>query len=252
MFLSKLKNISCVLLFLIVCCIYGIVLAQPINNNKVNKQRDKVTIVPTPLDVNKDTSLPAPHLSALAARPWSLMFYTGVTAKQPFGRIIRAQYSSASETLYAMELAYTLHQSNIIRRVLQPIVGTVQIAGNIARRIEHRDAPQGMEYDLYLIFRWINFPWNKYLTTTLAVGEGVSYVSHIPYEELDGITSDDSRRLLNYLMFEATFSLPSHPEWQLLVRLHHRSTAYGIFGNTNGGSNNVGIGIRYYFGFGSI
>jgi len=185
----------------------------------------------------------------LETRPWSIMFYAGSTTKTQFGQLISGEYNSAHETLYSAELAYTLHQDNILRRILSPLVGTIQLAANLAYRIEHRNTPKSGEGDIYMIFRWINFPWNNYLTTTLAAGEGVSYVTRIPSIETDGTTSDDSRRLLNYLMFEATFALPSHPEWQLIARIHHRSTAYGTFGNTNGGSNNIGLGIRYYFDF---
>ena len=185
----------------------------------------------------------------LETRPWSVLFYVGATTKKELGTLIRGEYTSASETLYSTELAYTLSKENIIRRFLSPVVGTIQLAGNFAYRIEHRDVPKSKEGDLYVMFRWINFPWNNYVTTTLAAGEGISYVSHIPSIETDGTTSDDSRRLLNYLVFEATFALPSHPEWQLVGRIHHRSTAYGVFGNTNGGSNNIGLGVRHYFNF---
>ncbi|HBY55802.1 MAG TPA: hypothetical protein DEG23_03190, partial [Coxiellaceae bacterium] len=59
---------------------------------------------------------------------------------------------------------------------------------------------------------------------------------------------DDFSRLLNYLLVEITFALPSHPELQLAVRVHHRCTAWGTFPkNANAGSTNVGLGIRYYF-----
>lgn len=217
-------------------------------------QQDLQT-TPTKLSPQPIAALPmakqiTPDRIDLETRPWSIMLYAGNTTKTELGQIIKGQYSSAHETLYSAELAYTLSKENIIRRIFSPLVSTVQLAGNVAYRIEHRsDAPKNPEGDLYIVFRWTNFPWNNYVTTTLAAAEGISYVAHVPYEETHGVTSDDSRRLLNFLMFEATFAMPSHPEWQLLARIHHRSTAYGVFGNTNGGSNNIGLGIRYYFNF---
>lgn len=182
-------------------------------------------------------------------RPWSVLFYAGGTTKTQLGQIIRGKYDSAHETIYSAELAYTLNKDNVIRRFFQPIVGTVEFGNNLAYRIENgQDGNKHFEYDTYLMLRWVNFPWNKYVTTTLGAGEGLSYVSGIPRVEAeDNETSNDLRRLLNYLVFEATFALPSHPEWQLVARIHHRSTAFGVFGNSNAGTNNVGIGLRYYF-----
>jgi hypothetical protein len=182
-------------------------------------------------------------------RPWSALVYAGTTSKQPLGQLIMGEYTSASETLYTAELAYMLNKENIIRKILSPLVSGIQIASNVTLREQHhKDLPLITELDLYVMFRWMHFPWNKHLVTTLAAGEGISYASSAPYVEIKGVTSDDSRHLLNYLVFEATFALPTHPEWQLVARIHHRSTAYGVFGNTNGGSNTVGLGIRYFFG----
>jgi hypothetical protein len=182
-----------------------------------------------------------------ADRPWSLMFFYGFTVTQNIDHLLRGHFTRAGETFYNAELAYSLSRENPIRKFLQPVVGTIQIAGSLGQRQEHRGTPTINEAELYFMLRWINFPWNKYVTTSLAVGEGLSYVSRVPLVEVDDPTATGSRHLLNYLVFEATFAMPSHPELQFIARLHHRSAAYGVFGNTNGGSNTFGIGIRYYF-----
>jgi hypothetical protein len=181
--------------------------------------------------------------------PWSALFYYGGTAKQTFGQVMRGKYSRFGETIYAAEIAYTLDQKNLIRRFFKPLFDTVQLAGNLAYRhdyIRHDDVKEG---NLYLIWRWTKFPWERYLSNSLAIGDGVSYATHSPSadQESDKPTSDFSK-ILNYLMLEATFALPSKPQLQLVFRIHHRCTAWGTYSkNANAGSTNIGLGIRYYF-----
>jgi len=49
------------------------------------------------------------------------------------------------------------------------------------------------------------------------------------------------------LLLELTLSLPNTPRWNLIARLHHRSGVGGIFNGVNGGSNALGLGIKYKF-----
>lgn len=106
------------------------------------------------------------------------------------------------------------------------------------------------EFNLLFILRWLRFPWDRHLDTSVAVGEGLSYATRVPAVERDlhgevvGLDSPTSR-LLNYLMIEAAFGLPSHPRWDLNVRLHHRSGAFGLFNDVHGGSNTICVGLRY-------
>jgi hypothetical protein len=48
-------------------------------------------------------------------------------------------------------------------------------------------------------------------------------------------------------MLEATFAVPSYPYVQLVGRIHHRSGAFGLFGDAQeSGSNTVGLGFRVH------
>jgi len=181
--------------------------------------------------------------------PWSVLFYRGNTAKQVFGDVMIGKYNSYGEEIYAAELAYTLDQNNLVRRLFKPLFDTVQVAGNIAYRHDYTNHDDVKEGNLYLIWRWTKFPWNHYLKNSIAIGDGISYDSHPPFADREADKPvDDFSRLLNYLLVEITFALPSHPELQLAVRVHHRCTAWGTFPkNANAGSTNVGLGIRYYF-----
>jgi hypothetical protein len=101
------------------------------------------------------------------------------------------------------------------------------------------------EFNGLLIVRWLPFPWDHYLDTSFAVGEGLSYASEDPEIELE--KHDRTSKLLNYLMFELAFVVPRQPQWTLFARIHHRSGVFGLFDGMSGGSNVVGGGLRYAF-----
>ena len=94
-----------------------------------------------------------------------------------------------------------------------------------------------------LIAHWHWFPWNKYIDTTLAVGDGISYNTEI--SKIEKEDDEDAGLWLNYLMFELTSGLPKYPQWDVVVRIHHRSSIYGLAGA--GGSNFLTAGIKYSF-----
>jgi predicted porin len=143
-------------------------------------------------------------------------------------------------------LAYTLAPENPVSRFFWHIRAKFQLAGNFALRYEDGKMNDPIyEGDGYFVVRWRNFPWNRYLATTLAIGEGVSYVSRVPQVEEED--NDNTKKLLNYLMLEATFALPRYPRTQILYRIHHRSGVFGAYGAGNSGSNTIGVGLRYHF-----
>lgn len=177
--------------------------------------------------------------------PWSAAFYHGQTVEEPLTRILQGDMRRWPEQINTVELAYTLNPENPIRRFFYPIVGVVQLAGNVTTRYGANQNKPIYEFDPYLIFRFSSFPWNHYIDTSLAIGEGASYVTAIPsLEQKDNVST---KHLLNFLMFEATFAHPSYRQWQLLTRIHHRSGAFGLYNADNSGSNDVSIGIRYLF-----
>jgi len=184
----------------------------------------------------------------LEETPWSILLYRGWTSTETLLRTFRLQFDYADEDMYSVELAYMLRRENAVSQFFQKYLrARFQLAGNLG----YRDGIDTSiwEGDLYFIVRWQDLPWNHVVPTTFAIGEGLSYTSDIPpVEVLDAVDQDaEPRKLLNYLMFEATVALPSHPDWQLVARLHHRSAIKGVFSDGNLGSNVIGIGIRHYF-----
>ena len=176
---------------------------------------------------------------------WSAMYYYGITVSDALGRIVfDGDIHRWPEHLQSIEVARTLSPDNFLRRLVNPLVGVVQLAGIAALRVGSRQDTI-YEFDPYLAFRWANLPWNRYVNTSLAIGEGISYDTSVP--SLENHSSENTKRLLNFLMLEATFAVPSNPRLQLVARIHHRSGAFGLYHAGNTGSNVLGLGIRYLF-----
>jgi hypothetical protein len=94
-----------------------------------------------------------------------------------------------------------------------------------------------------IVARWLKFPWDKYVETSVAVLEGLSYNTEVSDVEKDD--DEDAGRWLNYLGFELTLGLPKYPQWDFVYRIHHRSSVRGLIGA--GGSNYPSIGFKYSF-----
>jgi hypothetical protein len=112
--------------------------------------------------------------------------------------------------------------------------------------VKHLEGQHHWEFNALVVARWLSFPWNDTLRTTFAVGEGLSLAAQMPAFERQ-YHGQETSRFLNYLMFEFDFTLPEHPRWSLVARLHHRSGIYGLFNGVHGASNALGLGLRYRF-----
>ncbi len=97
------------------------------------------------------------------------------------------------------------------------------------------------QFNGLIIGRWKRFPWDKYLDTSFAVGDGLSYNAETSKVEEED--DENAGKWLNYLMFELTLGLPKYPRWNLVYRAHHRSSIRERIGA--GASNFVAFGIKY-------
>ena len=110
---------------------------------------------------------------------------------------------------------------------------------------KHFNTDDQWEFVGLIIARWHEFPWNDHVNTSVAVGEGISYYTEVSNVELKD--DDDAQNALNYLMFELALGLPQYPKWNLVLRIHHRSSVFGLVGPSGSGSNFVCGGIKYSF-----
>ncbi len=117
-----------------------------------------------------------------------------------------------------------------------------------AQAVQHFGGQDHVEINpVVLVARWKAFPWNAYLPTTIAIGDGLSIATQVPKQELLRRGVKYSARVLNYMMAEITLSLPCLPQWALVARYHHRSGAFGTFGGVHDASTAFAAGIKYWF-----
>ena len=98
-----------------------------------------------------------------------------------------------------------------------------------------------------IYLRYDGFPWNDVLRTSVGISTGLNLVADIPPSETNYGTKSipDEAVLQHYLSPEIAFSWPDKPEDELFIRIHHRSTGYGLFWDTSTGSNVVSVGVRF-------
>ena len=117
-----------------------------------------------------------------------------------------------------------------------------EIEGQVAQHFGDQDHT---EINGAFVTRWSVFPWDRFIDTSFAVGEGLSLATEIP--QIEKRNHDHASQFLNYLMFEIALALPNNPNWSVITRLHHRSGVFGLFDNVTGASNALGVGCKYTF-----
>jgi hypothetical protein len=156
----------------------------------------------------------------------------------------RACYDTLRDVLADTEYVDSYISALIVGKDLTEYKHYLRLEGE-GQIVKHWGLQDHFEFNALLVLRWQAFPWDRYLDTSFAIGEGLSYATNDPEIEVE--KHDRTSRLLNYLMFELAVVVPQHPQWTLFGRVHHRSGVFGLFDGMNGGSNVVGAGIRYTF-----
>ena len=93
----------------------------------------------------------------------------------------------------------------------------------------------------------------------LGLGEGLSYVSRIPFIEVEDFAPEESAKLTNYLEWTMQTSLgyllgrgegrfsSGIKDAYIGYSIFHRSTVFGLFAEKGGGVNYMGIGLEFVF-----
>lgn len=159
--------------------------------------------------------------------------YWGINSPREFGKTVRVHPLEVSENNFiSLGLAREILRWRHVGLEIEALVANHY--DRASRTTPKRDY---FEYAVFVNLRYERFPWNRYLKTTVAVGEGYSYA-----EEKIG---DENKYGLNYLQLEASFALPHDDRHSLVVRIHHRSGVFGFVGR--GDSNYYTFGLRYRF-----
>jgi len=169
-------------------------------------------------------------------RPWAFTLYTVWLSEEQLGDVLLFQGELEDSQLWVVGLS---------RRVASL---TKNLDFEIEAQLGKHAGPvqRHWETNLLGLLRWSRFPWSNHIGTTLATGLGVSYAFEEPEFEIQA--HEKTNRLLAYIMVELTLFIPAIPQWQLVTRIHHRSSAYGTFeSDIQGASNSFGLGVKYRF-----
>jgi len=165
---------------------------------------------------------------------WFISIYGGPYTDENLAEMVtfNADYSN-SKYIFVVALAREIYQ---YRQWL-----SFEVEGQVGKHFGPRD--DQWQFNGLMLGRWHAFPWDKYIDTSAAMGAGLSFNTEVSQIELD--RDSHAQRLLGYLAFELTFGLPQYPRWDLMLRIHHRSGAKGIIGESV--SNYLCAGLKFAF-----
>jgi len=167
-------------------------------------------------------------------KDWAVTLY--------FGKLTDSDLTRTATFNFEFEHAYFVDVGLSRRLFTYRDYFNIEVEGQVAK---HFGDQHHWEFDLIPTFRWLLFPWNKYVDTSFAAGVGLSYATSIP--KIEAKHYKETSRFLGALRFEFAFSLPDTPRWNLVTGIHHRSGAGGTFNDVRGASNAWDLGLRYHF-----
>ena len=113
--------------------------------------------------------------------------------------------------------------------------------------VKHFGGEDNFEFNLPLVVRWNAFPWDDFIDTSIAFGDGPSLATETPELEKEQYGGDKAGAAQNFVMLELTLALPQYPDIQFVNRFQHRSGAFGLINNTGDASTAFVWGIKYRF-----
>jgi hypothetical protein len=127
---------------------------------------------------------------------WAVTLYAGVFSTEELYKVLTlsADYEESYVGVAALSWQFFRLGEHI----------RLEVEGQVAK---HFGEQHHWELNALVIARWATFPWNAYLHTTFAVGEGISCATEVPELERE----EGASQWLNYLLFEVTFALPKYP-----------------------------------------
>lgn len=175
---------------------------------------------------------------------WSFEFGVGVIANTEPRDYLYANYQHLNGpgegVTYNFTVSYRLHEFDWRTKHLrlQPEIEIPFMLTLVDQRVG------GLVPDINtgLVVRWRDFPWNRYVYTTFAIGGGFSYSFSIWTADNQRHPGEDRSNIKFWLPIEWTFALPSHPRHQFTLFVDHQSGGE-IF--DNGGVDAWGFGYRF-------
>jgi hypothetical protein len=203
------------------------------------------------LTVYADADGLADHPSAVRRSPdtasnWSLQIGAAFISQNNIGEVLSGQIEPADgETggqSYSLTLTWIAHRFEIpfrdgaLRPQFEPYF-TLTL-------VDENGRSPFPDYNAGLGFRWVDFPWNDWVSTTFFTGLGLSYSTRVYAIDRQRHAGMDRSHLKLDWPLQFIFALPAWPQHQLVLFNDHHSGGH-IF--DEGGVNSLGIGYRLEF-----
>jgi hypothetical protein len=173
-------------------------------------------------------------------QPWSATLYAGPSTNKFLTQIYRdGQFDSDGD---AIGLA-------VDRRLFTLGWGfTFEGEGQVLQTSAH--SLSYTTFALGLGLRFHNFPWSDRVPTSLAFYTGPSYATSPPASGI-GFHNQPVAfarvKYLNYFGIELAVALPDTDNWDGVLRIFHRSGAFGLYSIQADTSTAIGLGLRARF-----
>lgn len=167
---------------------------------------------------------------------WFASYYIGQYSDTAFNEIIRFNTELESSYVHVLSVGKEL---GVYKDKIQ-----YELEAQVSKHTGDQDHE---EINAVFTLRWLPFWWDDYLDTSFAFGNGVSYATEDPPLEIRDSDDDETSKWLYYFLVEMAVGVPKTTDWDLFVRIHHRSSVFGAIDNVMAGSNFVGLGLRYRF-----
>jgi hypothetical protein len=179
--------------------------------------------------------VPAFTVNSMAEQDFAATVYGGRMTDGDFGEALtgNAEFIDAYVMVGALSWTFARFYDDAL---------SFELEGQVGKWFGDSDH---LEFNLPVAIRWSKFPWNHYVATSLAYGLGPSYATEEPEAEID--VHGTTHQFLIYWFAELALG-PPESSWAGVLRIHHRSGAFGLVSDRgDGGSNTLCIGIKYRF-----
>lgn len=185
---------------------------------------------------------PAPD----ASRNWSVQAGVAIISRSNIGEILTGGFDRADGDaggyLYSLTVNWTAHRFEIPCRG-RTFTPTFEPYLTLTLVDQNHDSIFP-DYNGGVGFRWVDFPWDRWIETTVFMGLGLSYSSRVYVVDRERHPEEYRSHLKFDWPIQITFALPRWPQHQLLLFNDHQSGGH-IF--DEGGVNSFGIGYRFEF-----
>jgi hypothetical protein len=170
-------------------------------------------------------------------KPWGVTFFLAEGSTRGVEKIIKDANFHLRRSFFAS--IEVLRQVHCWEKVLFLDNIKLEVEGQVAK---HWGKQHNFELTVAPLVRFNTITWPEVVSMNFAIGDGISQALGNPRLEIV------QERTMNFFLMEGAFFLPENPEWQVVLRLHHRCKCFGIFSSERkSGSNFLALGLRYRF-----